>query len=139
MLHFSCRVSVVIVLVLAPAKTTLLAQRSPSPVGLMAARSTSPVTLSATTRPSLGRYPASGVAMRRDVSTLGEERIEKAAIGAGIGFLGGTVLGSEIAKRCRPATDPRCSRTGRRVAYTLGFGLLGAIVGGAAGAMIAER
>lgn len=77
--------------------------------------------------------------MLRDVSTVGEHRFEKAAIGAGVGFLGGAVLGREIANRCRPATTARCTQKGRRLNYTVGFGILGAVVSGAAGAVIVRK
>lgn len=77
---------------------------------------------------------------RRDVLTVVDsDRLEYGSIGAGVGLLGGMVLGSEIANRCKPATSATCTSKGRRLRYILGFGVLGAVVGGATGALIAEQ
>lgn len=77
---------------------------------------------------------------RRAVLTVVDsDRLEYGSIGAGVGLLGGMVLGSEIANRCKPATSATCTSKGRRLRYILGFGVLGAVVGGATGALIADQ
>lgn len=131
---------IVLLLLVASLAAELQAQRAPARAAFRAP----PVAFTATRLP-ISR-PSSALVLRgvrpstiRDVSTVGENRFEYAAIGAGVGFLGGAVLGSEIANRCRPVTDARCTRKGRQLKYSIGFGVLGAFVGGAAGAIVASR